>query len=104
VNPLLGAQLVGDVGEVAADQREGDDVAVLRGELQAHLKVVLENLAVEAEQGEVRGLHNHLVQVVNHLGVETKREKKLLRHTVPGTVRITVGIDKTDQVKSLNIF
>ncbi len=76
VDPLLGAELVRDVGEVAADQREGDDEAVLGGELQTHLEVVLEDLAVEAEEGEVRGLHDHLVQVVHHLCVEAARYKK----------------------------
>jgi len=70
VDLFLRAEVVGDVGEVAADEREGDDEAVLGGELQTHLKVVLEDLAVEAEEGEVRGLHDHLVQVVHHLCVE----------------------------------
>ncbi len=87
VDPLLGAELVRDIGEVAANQREGDDETVLGGELQTHLEVVLEYLAVEAEEGEVRGLHNHLVQVVHHLCVEaagyTKNNKfKMFYHSI----------------------
>ena len=85
VDALLGAELVGDVGEVAADEGEGDDEAVLGGELQTHLEVVLEDLAVEAEEGEVGRLHDHLIQVVNHLRVEAARRTRCDAVT-PGTV------------------
>ena len=73
MDPLLGAELVGNVGEVAADQREGDDEAVLGGKLQTHLEVVLEDLAVEAEHGQIGCFHDHLVQVVHHLSVKAEK-------------------------------
>ena len=43
VYPLLRAELRGDWGEVPADEGEGDDEAVLRGELQAHLRKKRQN-------------------------------------------------------------
>ena len=65
---VLGAEVVGGVGEVAADEGEADDEPVLGGELEAHLGVVFEELAVEAE--EVGRLDDHLVEVVDLPGVE----------------------------------
>ena len=35
---LLGAEVVGDVGEMAADQRECDDEPILGRELETHLE------------------------------------------------------------------
>ena len=35
---LLGAEVVGDVGEVSADQRERDDEPILGRELETHLE------------------------------------------------------------------
>ena len=40
---------------MSANQREGDDEPILGGELEAHLEVVLEELAVETEEGEIGG-------------------------------------------------
>ena len=70
VNSLLGTQLVGDVGKVSTNQRKGDDEPILGGEFQTHLEVVLKELAVEAEEGEVRCLNDHFIEVVDHPGVE----------------------------------
>ena len=70
VDPLLGTEVIGNVREVSTDQRERDDKTILSRELQTHLEIVLEELAVETEHGEVRGLDDHLVQVVHHPGVE----------------------------------
>ena len=55
---------------MSTDQGEGNDKPILGGELEAHLEVVLKELAVEAEEGKVRGLNDHLIKVVNHPGVE----------------------------------
>ena len=38
VNLFFWAELVGDVGEVAADQREGDDESILSRKFQTHLR------------------------------------------------------------------
>ena len=39
---LLGAEVVGDVGEVAADERKRDDEAVLGGKLETHLEKMMQ--------------------------------------------------------------
>ena len=70
MNSLLGTQFVGDVGKVSANQRKGDDKPILGGKLQTHLEVVLKELAVEAEEGKVRCLDDHFIEVVDHPGVE----------------------------------
>ena len=49
VDPLFGAEFVGYVGEVTADEGKGYDEAVLRGKLEAHLEMVLEEFRVKAE-------------------------------------------------------
>jgi len=41
VDLLLRAEVIGDVGEVAADQRERDDKSVLSRKLQTHLKEIV---------------------------------------------------------------
>ena len=58
------------VKDVAADEGEADDEPVLGGELVAHLEVVFEVLAVEAEEDEVGRLDDHFVEVVDLPGVE----------------------------------
>ena len=76
---------------MSTNQREGDDEPILGGELEAHLEVVLEELAVETEEGEIRGFNDHLIEVVNHPGVETDGVEKgcqvslLLKHRVKMT-------------------
>ena len=88
VNSLLGTQLVGDVGKVSTNQRKGDDEPILGGELQTHLEVVLKELAIEAEEGKIRCLNDHFIEVVDHPGVEADGVEKgcqvplLLKHRV----------------------
>ena len=50
-SPFLWADCVRAAVHMCADEREGDDVAVLRRELQAHVEVLLELLAEEATEG-----------------------------------------------------
>ena len=73
VDPLLGAELVGDVGEVAADEGEGDDEAILRGKLEAHLEVFLEELGVEAEERQAGRVGQEVLDAVDHPRVEGHR-------------------------------
>ena len=61
VDSLLGAEVVGNIGKMTADQGERDDKPVLGRKLETHLEIILEELAVKAEHGEVRGLDDHLV-------------------------------------------
>ena len=70
---LLGTELVRDGREVRRDHREGDDKPVLGGELQTHLEVVLKVLGVEAEEREVRGVREQVLEGVDHSRVEDDR-------------------------------
>ena len=89
VDPLLRAELVGDVGEVAADEGEGDDEAVLRRELEAHLEVVLEELRVEAEEGEAGGVRDQVLQAVHHPRMERDGVEQR-RHALEGVEEAAV--------------
>ena len=70
---LLGTELVRDGGEVCGDHGERNDESVLGGELEAHLEVVLKVLGVEAEEREVRGVREQVLEGVDHSRVEDDR-------------------------------
>lgn len=71
--PLLGAHFVGAILEVTANQRECNNVPVLRREFQAHVKLIFEHLVVEAENGQITCFNQNLIQIVHHLSVEYHR-------------------------------